>query len=64
MERIVKAMPDNRRVTGLDKWTMDRLEEFLEDRESESVPYADPVNPFLSYDAVRAELARRRSAHP
>ena len=64
MERIVKAMPDNRRVTGLDKWTMDRLEEFLEDRESESVPYADPANPFLSYDAVRAELARRRSAHP
>lgn len=63
-ERIVKAMPDNRRVTGLDKWTLERLEEFLEDRESEAVPHADPETPFLSYDAVRAELARRRSAHP
>jgi hypothetical protein len=64
MERIVKAMPDNRRVTGLDKWTTERLEEFLEDHEREAVPHADPGKPLLTYDAVRAELARRRSAHP
>ncbi|ANS32669.1 hypothetical protein R1CP_40445 (plasmid) [Rhodococcus opacus] len=57
-------MPDNRRVTGLDKWTTERLEEFLEDLELEAVPNADPAKPFLTYDAVRAELAHRRSEHP
>ncbi|MFC0452407.1 hypothetical protein [Rhodococcus jostii] len=57
-------MPDNRRVTGLDKWTTEQLEEFLEDHEREAVPHADPGKPLLTYDAVRAELARRRSAHP
>lgn len=64
MERIVKVMPDNRRVTGLDKWTTERLEEFLEDLEREAVPHVEPGKPFLTYDAVRAELARRRSEHP
>lgn len=59
-ERMVKAMPDNRSATGLDKWTTERLEESLEDRGREAVPHEEPGRPFLTQDAVRAELARRR----
>ncbi|MBC2637479.1 MULTISPECIES: hypothetical protein [unclassified Rhodococcus (in: high G+C Gram-positive bacteria)] len=54
-------MPDNRRVAGLEKWTTERLEEFLEELERDGVPHADSGRPSLTYDTVRAELARKRS---
>lgn len=57
-------MPENRRVTGLRNWTTEQLEQFLADLEREAVPHADPAKPLLTYDAVRAELARRQSEHP
>ncbi|MBC2644394.1 MULTISPECIES: hypothetical protein [unclassified Rhodococcus (in: high G+C Gram-positive bacteria)] len=46
-----------------DMWTTERLERFLEDLESAAVPHAEPGEPLLA-DAVRAELARRRSEQP
>ena len=60
-EWIVEAMPDYRCGAGLEKWTMDRLEEFLEECEREGGTPADSGNPVLTYAAVRVELARRRS---
>ena len=54
-------MPDYRCGAGLEKWTMDRLEEFLEECEREGGTPADSGNPVLTYAAVRVELARRRS---
>lgn len=62
IERIVKAMPDNlRRVTGLDKSTTERREEFLEDLEREAVPHAVPGKPFLTYDARGSRAAEGRA---
>ncbi|MEN0139266.1 MAG: hypothetical protein AAGC80_29220 [Rhodococcus sp. (in: high G+C Gram-positive bacteria)] len=53
-------MPDNRVVTGLDTWTSERVEEFLEELDREAVPHAEPGKPFTTCGAVRAEHARRR----